>query len=105
MKRVQLIIEEHAKKGYSTIIVGDEGHAEVIGLLGYTEGNGYVIPSPEDVSGLPEMEKICVVAQTTQDMNTYALTVEKLKHRYGDHKVFDTICSSTSSRQEEVINL
>ena len=105
VKRVQLIIEEHAKKGYSTIIVGDEGHAEVIGLLGYTEGNGYVIPSPEDVSGLPDMEKICVVAQTTQDMSTYALTVEKLKHRYGDHKVFDTICSSTSRRQEEVINL
>lgn len=105
VKRVQLIIEEHAKKGYSTIIVGDEGHAEVVGLLGYTEGNGYVISSPEDVSGLPEMEKICVVAQTTQDMSTYALTVEKLKQRYGNHKVFETICSSTSRRQEEVISL
>lgn len=105
VKRVQLIIEEHAKKGYSTIIVGDEGHAEVVGLLGYTEGNGYVISSPEDVSGLPEMEKICVVAQTTQDMSTYTLTVEKLKQRYGNHKVFETICSSTSRRQEEVISL
>ena len=105
VKRVQLIIEGHAKEGYSTIIVGDEGHAEVVGLLGYTEGNGYVISSPEDVSGLPEMEKICVVAQTTQDMSTYALTVEKLKQRYGNHKVFETICSSTSRRQEEVISL
>jgi (E)-4-hydroxy-3-methyl-but-2-enyl pyrophosphate reductase len=105
VKRVQSIIDEHAKDGYSTIIVGDEGHAEVIGLLGYTEGNGYVISSPKDVSGLPDMEKICVVAQTTQDMSTYALTVEKLKHRYGNHKVFETICSSTSRRQEEVISL
>ena len=105
VKRVQLIIGENTNNGYSTIIVGDEGHAEVIGLLGYTEGNGYVISSPEDVSGLPDMEKICVVAQTTQDMSTYALTVEKLKHRYGNHKVFDTICSSTSRRQEEVISL
>ncbi|OHC01081.1 MAG: 4-hydroxy-3-methylbut-2-enyl diphosphate reductase [Planctomycetes bacterium RIFCSPLOWO2_12_FULL_39_13] len=105
VKRVQLIIEKHAKEGYSTIIVGDEGHAEVTGLLGYTEGNGYVISSPEKVSGLPDMEKVCVVAQTTQDMNTYALTVEKLKQRYGNHKVFETICSSTSRRQEEVISL
>lgn len=105
VKRVQSIIEENTKLGYSTIIVGDDGHAEVIGLLGYTDGNGYVVSSPEEVSELPDMEKICIVAQTTQDMNTFALIVEKLKHRYGNHKVFDTICSSTSRRQEEVISL
>ncbi len=105
VQRVQSIIEENTKLGYSTVIVGDDGHAEVTGLLGYTDGNGYVISSPEDVSGLPDMEKICIVAQTTQDMNTFALIVEKLKQRYGNHKVFDTICSSTSRRQEEVISL
>jgi 4-hydroxy-3-methylbut-2-enyl diphosphate reductase len=105
VKRVQLIIEENTKLGYSTIIVGDEGHAEVTGLLGYTDGNGYVVSSPEEISGLPDMEKICIVAQTTQDMNTFALIAEKLKRRYGNHKVFDTICSSTSRRQEEVISL
>ncbi len=105
VKRVQLIIEENTKEGYSTVIVGDEGHAEVTGLLGYTEGRGYVVSSPEEVSGLPEMDKICVVAQTTQDMDTFALTVDKLKQRYGKHKVFDTICSSTSKRQKEVIGL
>ncbi|MCP4254929.1 MAG: 4-hydroxy-3-methylbut-2-enyl diphosphate reductase [Candidatus Scalindua sp.] len=105
VKRVQSIIEENAKDGYSTIIVGDEGHAEVVGLLGYTDGNGHVISSPEEVSELPDMEKICIVAQTTQDMNTFASISEKLKQRYGNHRVFDTICSSTSRRQEEVINL
>lgn len=105
VKRVQSIIEENAKEGYSTIIVGDEGHAEVTGLLGYTDGKGYVVSSPDEVSGLPNMEKICIVAQTTQDMNTFALIAEKLKHRYKNHKVFDTICSSTSRRQEEVISL
>ncbi len=105
VKRVQSIIEENTKEGYSTVIVGDEGHAEVIGLLGYTEGKGYVISSPEEVYDLPDMDKICVVAQTTQDMDTFALTVDKLKQRYGTHKVFDTICSSTSKRQKEVISL
>ena len=105
VKRVQLIIEENAKDGYSTIIVGDEGHAEVTGLLGYTEGKGYVISSPEEVSDLPDMDKICIVAQTTQDMDTFSLTVDKLKQRYENHKIFDTICSSTSKRQKEVISL
>jgi (E)-4-hydroxy-3-methyl-but-2-enyl pyrophosphate reductase len=105
VKRVQLIIEENAKDGYSTIIVGDEGHAEVTGLLGYTEGKGYVISSPAEVSDLPDMDKICIVAQTTQDIDTFSLTVDKLKQRYENHKVFDTICSSTSKRQKEVISL
>ncbi len=105
VKRVQSIIEENTKEGYSTVIVGDEGHAEVTGLLGYTEGKGYVISAPEEVSDLPDMDKICVVAQTTQDMDTFSLTVDKLKQRYGNNKVFDTICSSTSKRQKEVISL
>lgn len=105
VKRVQSIIEENTKEGYSTIIVGDEGHAEVVGLLGYTDGNGYVISSPEEVAELPDMEKICIVAQTTQDMKTFATIAEKLKQRYENHRVFDTICSSTSRRQEEVISL
>lgn len=105
VKRVQSIIEENAKEGYSTIIVGDEGHAEVTGLLGYTNDKGYVVSSPDEVSKLPDMDKICIVAQTTQDMNTFALIAEKLKQRYKNHKVFDTICSSTSRRQEEVISL
>ncbi|GAX60524.1 penicillin tolerance protein [Candidatus Scalindua japonica] len=105
VQRVQSIIEENTKLGYSTIIVGDEGHAEVVGLLGYADGNGYVISSIEEISDLPDLEKICIVAQTTQDMNTFALIAEKLKLRYGNNKVFDTICSSTSKRQEEVINL
>ncbi len=105
VKRVQLIIEENTKEGYATIIVGDEGHAEVIGLLGYANGKGHVISSPDEVSSLPEMEKICIVAQTTQDMETFSLVVDKLKHKYKDHKIFDTICSSTSKRQDEVISL
>ena len=105
VKRVQSIIEENAKEGYFTIIVGDEGHAEVTGLLGYTDGKGFVVSSPEEVSRLPDMEKICIVAQTTQDMNTFAAIAEKLKQRYENHRVFDTICSSTSRRQEEVISL
>ncbi|GJQ57680.1 MAG: 4-hydroxy-3-methylbut-2-enyl diphosphate reductase [Candidatus Scalindua sp. AMX11] len=103
--RVQTIIGQHAKEGYSTIIVGDEGHAEVVGLLGYANGNGYVISSVEEVPRLPDMEKVCIVAQTTQDMQTYALTVARLKERYKHHEVFETICSSTSRRQEEIITL
>ena len=82
VKRVQSIIEENAKEGYSTIIVGDEGHAEVTGLLGYTDGKGYVVSSPDEVSKLPDMDKICIVAQTTQDIKiTRCLTQYAVLHQ------------------------
>lgn len=38
--KVQAAIKSHARRGYHTVIVGDEDHAEVIGLMGYTEGRG-----------------------------------------------------------------
>ncbi|MFQ5560484.1 MAG: 4-hydroxy-3-methylbut-2-enyl diphosphate reductase, partial [Nitrospinota bacterium] len=63
--RVQGTVKRYAKQGYSTVIVGDEGHAEIIGLMGFTEGKGVVIKSPDQVNTLPPMERVCVVGQTT----------------------------------------
>ncbi len=105
VKRVQRIISKYAKQGYSTIIVGDKGHAEVVGLLGYAEDRGYVVEDIDDVDKLPAMEKVCVVAQTTQDRRVFEKVTKKLKERYGSCEVFGTVCSSTSERQEEVISL
>ncbi|MGR3309880.1 MAG: 4-hydroxy-3-methylbut-2-enyl diphosphate reductase, partial [Candidatus Brocadiales bacterium] len=105
VKRVQSIISKYAKRGYSTIIVGDKGHAEVVGLLGYAEGRGYVVEDIDDAGKLPAMEKICVVAQTTQDRRVFEKVTKKLKERHGSCEVFGTVCSSTSERQEEVISL
>ena len=48
--RVQAIIRYHTKKGYTAVIVGDEDHAEVIGLMGYSKGQVHVIQSAEGVS-------------------------------------------------------
>ena len=103
--RVQSIIKRYSAQGFSTVIVGDEGHAEVVGLLGYAEGRGQVVASIEDLDKLPEMEKVCVVAQTTQDKRLFKHITNLLKKRYTNCQVFDTICHSTSKRQEEVVSL
>ncbi|MBU0972479.1 MAG: 4-hydroxy-3-methylbut-2-enyl diphosphate reductase, partial [Proteobacteria bacterium] len=65
--RVQVIINRYAKKGYSTIIIGDKKHPEVVGLLGYARGNGVTATSMEQLLGLPCFENAVVVAQTTQN--------------------------------------
>ena len=103
--RVQAIIRYHTKKGYTAVIVGDEDHAEVIGLMGYSKGQGHVIQGAEGVSSLPHVEKIFVVAQTTQNEENYRQVVKALKKRYPDLLVFDTICDATRERQEEVRSL
>lgn len=100
--KVQAIIRYHAKKGYTPVIVGDKDHAEVIGLKGYGEGKAVVISDISEVDTLPDNEKICVVAQTTQNEKVYEDISEKIRAKYSDVLVFNTICGATSERQAEV---
>ena len=100
--RVQAIIRAHTKKGYTAIIVGDEDHAEVIGLMGYAEGPVHLIRTVKDVFELSHIDKLFVVAQTTQNKENFGQVVKALKERFPDVLVFDTICDATRVRQEEV---
>ena len=100
---VQAIIKKHTALNYTVVIVGDKEHPEVDGLLGYTDGRGITIVTLEDVSKMPSLGKVCVVAQTTQDSDDYRNIVDKIKDLYSQAIVFNTICSSTEQRQAEVI--
>ena len=101
--RVHAVIKRHARHGYHTVIVGDADHAEVIGLLGYTEGRGRVINRLEQISELPEdWEKVLLVAQTTQNEEIFAGIQAHFLKRYPHGVVKNTICDSTHQRQVEV---
>jgi (E)-4-hydroxy-3-methyl-but-2-enyl pyrophosphate reductase len=103
--RVQSIIKKHASLGYTIIIAGDKEHPEVGGLLGYSYGNGVAVGTRDEVDGLPLFDKVCVVAQTTQNTDQYEKIVEKIREKYSQVVVFNTICDSTEKRQEEISNL
>jgi (E)-4-hydroxy-3-methyl-but-2-enyl pyrophosphate reductase len=103
--RVQAIIKKHASRNYAVLIVGDEEHPEVEGLLGYTAGKGIVISDPSAIDRLPELGQVCVVAQTTQNTDEYQQIVDKIRERFPKAVVFDTICDSTEKRQMEVRTL
>ena len=102
---VQAIIRKHASRDYAVLIIGDGDHPEVNGLLGYARGRGIVIDSVFDVDRLPLLEKVCVVAQTTQNMDDFNEIVSRIRERFPDTVVFDTICDSTEKRQAEVKRL
>ena len=101
--RVHAAIKSHARRGFHTIIVGDEDHAEVIGLMGYTAGRGTVINRPGQIDELPpHLEKVLLVAQTTQNEETFQEIRDRFLARYPHGVVKNTICDSTQERQTEV---
>ena len=103
--KVQAIVKKYSRLGYEVVIVGDRGHAEVEGLLGFTGNRGLVISNIEEARALSPMEKVCIVAQTTQDLRLFDGVVNLIKERSFDCVVFNTICRSTRKRQREIINL
>lgn len=100
--RVQVIINKYAKKGYSTIIIGDEKHPEVVGLLGYAQGRGHAVKSMEAFCELPRFEKAVVVAQTTQNTAFWDKIKAWSDIHAPEYKMFNTICGSTEKRQTEI---
>ena len=107
VKTVHRVIRRHREQGYAIVITGDEGHAEVTGLMGYAGGNGRLIQTPEDVDALPQFDKICLVSQTTFDRAIFDAIAERIKSRFGGSEIVikKTICSATGRRQEETEQL
>lgn len=104
--RVHAVIKGHARRGYHTVIAGDADHAEVIGLMGYTEGRGFVIKRPEQLEQLPrDLDQVLLVAQTTQNEEVFNQIREAFLRRYPHGIVKKTICDSTHERQTEVRRL
>ena len=102
---VQSIIKKHAAQAYTVIIAGDRKHPEVDGLCGYTEGRGVIISTVEDAQKIPPMDKVCIVAQPTQDMDDFERMVQVIREKCPNAVVFNTICSSTEERQSEITKL
>lgn len=101
VKKVHNVIEEYAKQGYDTIIVGDSKHAEVIGLMGYTQNKGIVVGNIEEAQKLPQFKKVNVVSQTTQKEETFLQIAEIIKQKAQICNVSNTICHPTKQRQTE----
>ncbi len=104
--RVQAIIRSHVNQGYSIVIIGDHGHAETQGLLGYADEKGSVLENIKEVESFIQdpnrPQRICVVAQTTQEPLVFHDFCKRLSQHFKDIKIIDTICDATRKRQEEV---
>ena len=103
VKHAHDVISKYASEGYATVIVGDSGHAEVLGLLGSTQGKGVVVSGPEEAQKLPHFDKVNVVSQTTQKESVFLETAEIIKAKSAVCQVSNTICHPTKLRQSETM--
>lgn len=91
---------ELAGSGYSVFIVGEAHHPEVEGILAYTGARATVIERVEDVPRSLPSRRIGIVVQTTQSTSLLEEIVSALLPRVNELRVFNTICSATSKRQQ-----
>ena len=104
--KIQGLIRKHVRQGYTIIIYGDEGHAEVVGLEGYAEENSFIVATPEDVNSIPLTDKpVCLVSQSTQLPLSYDEIINAVNARFKDAVILDTICESTKNRQQELLDI
>ena len=105
VKKAQEHVKSLSESGYSVVVVGDADHPEVQGIVSYGGDKVFVVGSGDEVSGLPKMNKIGIVAQTTQSFENLKNVVSECLLRGGEIRVFNTICDATAVRQEEAKEL
>ncbi|MBR6171496.1 MAG: 4-hydroxy-3-methylbut-2-enyl diphosphate reductase [Bacteroidaceae bacterium] len=110
---VVLHLQERIKKEYDAdtehkkqiVIFGKNGHAEVLGLVGQTEGTAIVIESIEDLHKLDYHKDICLYSQTTKPLDEFRRIVEYIKKHIGKDATFtfyDTICRQVANRMPNI---
>lgn len=99
-------VEAEKAGGHKPLIViyGKNGHAEVNGLVGQTNGEAVVI---QDLAGIDTLDldrDILLYSQTTKSLDGFRQIVEEIKKRKtsGKFEYFDTICRQVSSRMEKM---
>ena len=103
--KIQKAVEAAHAAGRTVVIMGDKGHAEVAGVLGFCKGRGRVASSAEEVAHLDIAEPVTAVAQSTLDATTFAELTAAIRARWPQAEIIDTRCNATSNTQEEAIAL
>ncbi|MEN2984228.1 MAG: 4-hydroxy-3-methylbut-2-enyl diphosphate reductase [Dictyoglomaceae bacterium] len=102
VKRVQILSEFLTKNGYKVIIIGEENHPEVKGILSYTNGKGIVIQKIEDLDKIEKFPRIGVVSQTTQNWEDVKKIIDKILDKGKEIRIFNTICPEVEERQRKL---
>jgi 4-hydroxy-3-methylbut-2-enyl diphosphate reductase len=113
--KVQERIRKFYDKQYQIVIFGKKDHAEVIGLVGHTNGTAIVIKSVAEIEKLDFTKKTVLFSQTTMDKETFYAVRDAIKVQITaefevgtfeemaiDFHAKDTICGQVSGRDKKL---
>jgi len=102
VKKAQEYATRLSEEGYTVVIVGEVEHPEVQGIVSYAgEAVVHVVADARQAAALPRMNKVGIVAQTTQLYENLKDIMEVCLTKCQELRVFNTICDATSVRQNE----
>jgi 4-hydroxy-3-methylbut-2-enyl diphosphate reductase len=107
--KVHLEAIKFAKEGYTIVLIGHEGHDEVLGTMGEAPANIVLVEDAADVAALSFSAdaKLAYLTQTTLSVDEARVVIDTLRKRFpqivGPNK--DDICYATQNRQEAVRDL
>ena len=110
---VVLRLQKRIRQGYladsdkekQIVIYGKSGHAEVLGLVGQTDGKAIVIEKAEEAIKLDLNKSIRLFSQTTKSLDEFQEIVEYFKQHISPEATFeyyDTICRQVANRMPKL---
>lgn len=107
VSKVHVEAERHYSEGLHILLIGHEGHPEVIGTMGQLpDGSMSLIETIADAESItaPDGKQLAYVTQTTLSVDDTAGIVAVLKQRFPDivEPRKDDICYATTNRQQAV---
>ena len=100
-KRIKQEYTQNTEEDKQIVIYGKNGHAEVLGLVGQTEGKAIVIEKLEEAKSLDLSRSIRLYSQTTKSLDEFQRIVEYIKEHISPNATFeyyDTICRQVANR-------
>ncbi len=101
--------KRYVSKGRSLILIGHEGHPEVVGTMGQIDGPVILVQNVEEVAALklPQDTPLAYITQTTLSVDDTRDIIAALEARFPDIQGPDTrdICYATQNRQSAVRDL
>ena len=107
--KVHLEAIRFARDGYQIVLIGHEGHDEVIGTMGEAPENILLVETPAEVDALevPPGTRLAYLTQTTLSVDDANRVIARLRERFPDiaSPPKEDICYATTNRQEAVAQL
>ena len=105
-KRIkQEYTSKEPEKEKQIVIYGKNGHAEVLGLVGQTNGEAIVIEKIEEVDKIDLNKDVRLYSQTTKSLDEFRSIVSYIEQnisKSATFQYFDTICRQVANRMPNI---